>query len=105
MIPTTVAVLQIVIPVILLARLFEARRRSLLAWAIFTAGAAIYMLAIAIAGVWLVLPWYTGLAYLFVIALAVLWRAGDVRTLRWRPSGRFAHVEPVSYTHLTLPTN
>jgi murein DD-endopeptidase MepM/ murein hydrolase activator NlpD len=95
MIPTTVAVLQIVIPVILLARLFEARRRSLLAWAIFTAGVAIYMVAIAIAGVWLVLPWYTGLAYLFVIALAVLWRAGDVRTLRWRPSGRFTHVELV----------
>ena len=95
MIPTTIAVLQIVIPIILLARLFEARRRSLLAWTIFIAGVAIYMVAIAIAGVWLVLPWYTGLAYLFVIALSVLWRAGDVRTLRWRPSGRFAHVELV----------
>jgi len=95
MIPTTVAVLQIIIPVILLARLFEARRRSLLAWTIFTAGVAIYMVAIAIAGVWLVLPWYTGLAYLFVIALAVLWRAGDVRSLPWRPSGRFAYVELV----------
>jgi hypothetical protein len=95
MIPTTVAVLQIVIPVILLARLFEARRRSLLAWTIFTAGVAIYTVAIAIAGVWLALPWYTGLAYLFVIALAVVWRAGDVRTLRWRPVGPFAHVELV----------
>jgi hypothetical protein len=95
MIPTTIAVLQIIIPVILLARLFEARRRSLLAWTIFTAGVAVYLVAIAIAGVWLVLPWYTGLAYLFVIALAVLWRAGDVRTLRWRPSGRFAYVELV----------
>lgn len=93
MIPTTVAVLQIVIPVILLARLFEARRRSLLAWTIFIAGVAIYTVAIAIAGVWLVLPWYTGLAYLVVVALAVLWRAGDVRTLRWRPAGRFARVE------------
>jgi len=95
MIPTTIAVLQVVIPVILLVRLFEARRRSLMAWTLFTAGVAIYIVAIAIAGVWLVLPWYTGLAYLFVIALAVLWRAGDVRTLRWRPFGRFAYVELV----------
>jgi murein DD-endopeptidase MepM/ murein hydrolase activator NlpD len=47
----------------------------------------------AIAGVWLALPWYTGLACLFVVALAVLWRAGDVQTLKWRPIGRFAYVE------------
>ena len=95
MIPTTVALLQIVVPIILLARLFEARRRSMLTWTLFVTGVVIYVAAIAIAGVWLVLPWYTGLAYLFVVALAVLWRAPDVRALRWRPEGRFARVELV----------
>jgi murein DD-endopeptidase MepM/ murein hydrolase activator NlpD len=93
MIPTTIAVLQIVIPFILLVRLFEARRRSLLAWTVFAAGVMVYVAAIAIAGVWLALPWYTGLAYLAVVALAVLWRSADVRSLRWWPTGRFACVE------------
>jgi hypothetical protein len=56
-------------------------------------GVAIYIASIAVAGVWLALPWYTGLAYLSIIAGAVLWRAGDIRSLPWRPIGRFAYVE------------
>ena len=93
MIPTTVAALQIVVPFILIARLFEARRRSMLAWTLFILGVVVYVASIAIGGVWLMLPWYTGLVYLFIAALAVLWRAGDVRTLPWRPVGRFACIE------------
>jgi len=93
MIPATVALLQIVVPFILLARLFEARRRSMLAWTLFVTGVVLYLASIAIAGVWLVLPWYSALAYLFVVALAVLWRARDVRSLRWRPQGQFARLE------------
>ena len=93
MIPTTVAVLQIIIPVILIARLFEARRRSLLASMFYLIGLVAYIAAIAIAGVWLVLPWYTALAYLSVVAIGVGYRAYDLRTLRWRPAGRLAHVE------------
>ena len=93
MIPTTVAVLQIIIPVILIARLFEARRRSLFAWMLYLTGLIAYVVATAIAGVWLVLPWYTALAYLSVVAIGVLYRADDLRTLGWRPVGRFASVE------------
>ena len=93
MIPTTVAVLQIIIPVILIARLFEARRRSLLAAMLYLLGLIAYIAATAIAGVWLVLPWYTALAYLSVVAIAVWYRADDLRRLRWRPVGRFAYVE------------
>ena len=93
MIPTTIALLQIVIPVILLARLFEARRRSMLGWTVFVTGVVIYFASIAIAGVWLSLPWYTALVYLFVVALAVLWRAADIRRLSWRPHGWFGYTE------------
>lgn len=93
MIPTTVAVLQIIIPVILLARLFEARRRSLLASMMYLAGLIAYIAATAVAGVWLVLPWYTALVYLSVVAIGVRYRAYDLRTLRWRPVGRLAYVE------------
>jgi hypothetical protein len=93
MIPTTVAVLQIIIPVILIARLFEARRRSLLASLLYLLGLIAYVAAIAIAGVWLVLPWYTALVYLSVVAIGMRYRASDLRTLRWRPAGRLAYVE------------
>ena len=93
MISTTVAVLQIIIPVVLLARLFEARRRSLLASMLYLAGLIAYIAATAVAGVWLVLPWYTALVYLSVVAIGVRYRAYDLRTLRWRPVGRLAYVE------------
>jgi hypothetical protein len=93
MIATTVAVLQIIIPLILIARLFEARRRSLLASMLYLAGLIGYVAAIAIAGIWLVLPWYTALVYLSVLAIGVRYRAHDLRTLRWRPVGRLAYVE------------
>ena len=100
MIPVIVVLLQIFIPLVLLARLFEARRRSLLAWVTFTAGLVIYIAAIAVAGLWLALPWYTALAYLFIVAIAVLWRADDLSRLRWRPVGRFAYVELAMVTLL-----
>src|SRR5688572_1886261 len=93
MIPTTIAVLQIIIPVILIARLFEARRRSLLAAMLYLVGLIAYIAATAIAGVWLVLPWYTALVYLTVVAVGVRYRAYDLRTLRWRPVGRLAYME------------
>jgi len=93
MIPTIVVLLQIVVPLVLIARLFEARRRSLLAWVLFAAGTVIYIAAIAVAGLWLTLPWYTALAYLFVVALAIVWRARDIRWLPWRPVRRFAYIE------------
>ena len=93
MIPTTVAVLQIIIPVILIARLFEARRRSLLGSMLYLVGLIAYIAATAIAGIWLVLPWYTALVYLSVVAVGVRYRAHDLRTLRWRPVGRLAYVE------------
>ena len=93
MIPTTIVVLQIFIPFILLARLFGARRRSMLTWMVFVTGVVIYVASIAVAGVWLSLPWYTGLAYLFVVALAFMWRAADVRRLSWRPHGWFGYTE------------
>jgi hypothetical protein len=89
----SIVLLQIVIPLALIALLFKVRRHSLLAWVLFNAGTVTYIAAIATAGVWLALPWYTGLLALSVVALAVLWRAGDVRTLRWRPIGRFARAE------------
>jgi hypothetical protein len=93
MIPAIVVLLQVVIPVVVIARLFQARRLSLLAWMLFFAGAVSFIAAITVAGVWLALPWYTGLAYLLIVAAAVMWRSRDVRGLRWRPRGRFGWAE------------
>ena len=80
MIPTPVVLLQIVTRLVLIGRLFEARRRSLLAWMSFTPGASSTLPRRRFAGLWLVVPWYTALVYLFGVAVAC-WRAGDVRTL------------------------
>ena len=93
MIPAAVTVLQIILPGIVIARLFEARRRSLLASMLYLAGLTAYVAATAIAGVWLVTPWYTPLVFLSVVAIGVLYRADDLRTLGWRPVGRLACVE------------
>ena len=93
MMPVTAAVLQILVPVLLIARLFQVRRLSLLASMLYLTGLITYIAATAIAGVWLALPWYTALAYLSVTAVAVLWRGGDIRTLRWTPAGWFGYVE------------
>jgi hypothetical protein len=96
MIPVTVAVLQVGIPVVLIARLFQARRFSLLASTLYLAGVVAYVAAMSVAGLWLVLPWYTGLVYLAVVAVAVVWRAADIRTLRWKPARRLWYVELVT---------
>jgi hypothetical protein len=93
MIPTIVILLQVVIPVALIARLLSARRFSLMAWMLFFTGVAAYIAAIGLAGVWLALPWYSGLVYLLILAAAVLWRASDIRRLRWRPRGRSGWAE------------
>jgi hypothetical protein len=88
-----VVILQVVIPVVLVVRLFQARRFSLLASMLFLTALTAYITATAIAGVWLLLPWYTPLAFLAAMSLAVLCRAGDIRRLSWRPDSRLGFVE------------
>ena len=87
--------LQVVIPVALLARHVQAHRHSLLAWMLSTAGIISYCAAIAIAGLWLSIPWYVPFVYLLVLALCAVRQIDDVRTLRWIPVSRIGRIEVV----------
>jgi hypothetical protein len=71
-------VLQIVAPIALLTLLAMGREKSDAAWVLTAVSVGLYLGAIAIAGLWLLLPWYTPFLYalLFIAAIVLsLWRA------------------------------
>ncbi len=86
-------ILQALIPITLLARVFQARRHSLAAWILFTSGAIAYLAAIAISGVWLFVPWYAPFVYFLLLAFAIVRHATGVRRVRWMPVERFGRLE------------
>ena len=92
MIPTTVAVLQIIIPVILIAPVRGAATKP--ARVDVVSGRThrpISRRPRSQASGWCCHG--TALVYLSVVAVGVRYRACDLRTLRWRPVGRLAYVE------------
>ena len=85
--------LQVLIPVALLARQVQAHRHSLLAWMLSAAGITSYCAAIAIAGLWLSIPWFVPFVYLLALALCAVRQMDDVRTLPWIPVTRIGRIE------------
>jgi hypothetical protein len=81
-------VLQLLIPVGLLAWLALGRPSSIGAWVIRAVLAGCYFVAIGVGGLWLILPWYTPLIYgvLLLVAMACSFRS--IRTLPLSPAGR-----------------
>jgi hypothetical protein len=86
-------VLQVLIPVVLLVRQVHAHRHSLLAWMLATAGVISYLAAIAVAGLWLSIPWYVAFVYFLILAIGCVWQLADLRVLRWLPVTRIGRVE------------
>jgi hypothetical protein len=74
-------VLQAVVPLGLLGWLAFGRHPSRLAWALAVALAGLYLVAIGLAGLWLLLPWYLPLVYgaLIVPAAMLSFRFGRPR--------------------------
>jgi hypothetical protein len=81
-------VAQAIAPLALLAWLWFAPCRSgattLLRMFMTTA----YLVAIALASLWLIVPWFLALAYLVVVALRAYTMAPGVRSARWWPQRR-----------------
>lgn len=75
--------LQVAAPLVLLARLALGRHRSRAAWLIEGAGTAVFLLALAAAGLWLVFPWLVSLLWLLLFPVAFL---RSLRGLGSRPA-------------------
>jgi hypothetical protein len=67
---------QILLPLALVIRLGRGRCRNRMEWLLHTASVAAYLALIAVAGIWLLVPWYLpyGFAALTVATAAVSWR-------------------------------
>jgi hypothetical protein len=80
--------LQLMAPLALLAWLAFGRPRSRAEWLLRVGFVASYILAVGMAGLWLVLPWYTPVIYCGLFLLAAASSLAGRRALpRW-PSGR-----------------
>jgi hypothetical protein len=77
-------VLQVMFPLALLAWLARGRDRSITQWLIKTSLVLAYLSAVHFAGLWIVVPWYTGLVFLVGAGVITFWRIRVVRTLPWR---------------------
>ena len=80
-------VLQLALPLALLARLAFARHRSRAGWLLEAMFVASFLLTIAVAGMWLALPWTVSLLWLLVFPLAFLRSLRGVRERRGWPAG------------------
>ena len=81
----TLLILQLLLPLCLLAGLAFAPLRARLGFAIQVVAMALFLLALHLAGLWLMAPWWTPWAYwaLFVLALIRAWRVPRHATLPW----------------------
>ena len=77
--------LQLVVPLGLIA-VVGARARSRLPWSLRVLLAALYTALIAVAGVWLVLPWYLPLVYAVAILFAAIRSGGQLADTRAEPT-------------------
>lgn len=74
-------VLQVLVPLVLLTLLAMGRERSEAAWLLTAISVGFYLCAVAIAGMWLLLPWYTPVMYgmIFIAALVFSLRRAGTR--------------------------
>lgn len=77
--------LQLIVPLALLAWHAGARPRTFLAWTLTTTGVASYIAATAVLGNWEVAPWYTPFAFLLVLGATTWRRDAWIRSLRTWP--------------------
>jgi hypothetical protein len=86
MLIATVVLLQVLIPLGLLSWLVFGRPPSRTEWILRIVIAASYLSAITLAGLWLILPWYTPLVYLAVLVVAIVLSGGRARSQDRLPS-------------------
>ena len=82
--------LQLLVPLGLLAAVVKARSASSATFVGMTILAAAYIVAIHRAGLWLVLPWFTPFAYAAALLTVVLTTQARWRAAPWRPATRSA---------------
>jgi hypothetical protein len=80
-------VLQLVVPLSLLAWLAFGRAPGRTAWALRVLVVACYLAAIGTGGLWLILPWFTPLVYAALFAVAALYSLRSVGPLPTIPNG------------------
>src|SRR5688572_5356220 len=97
-------VLQIGVPLALLAWQALAANRSIAQWLMKTVAIAGYLAAAHSVGLWAVLPWYTALVLLAALTAIALWQLRAVGKLPWKsPRPRWlASVGRASLSLLTL---
>jgi hypothetical protein len=79
--------LQLIVPLSLLAWLAFGRSRSRVDWALRVLVVACYLAAMGAGGLWLIMPWYTPLVYAGLFALAAFRSAYDVTSPSEMPYG------------------
>jgi hypothetical protein len=81
--------LQFVLPVALLGWQAFGRDRSAAGWLVKSGVVLLYLTAVAVAGLWVLLPWQTPIVLIFILLAIALWQVRSVRRLPWqthRPS-------------------
>jgi hypothetical protein len=77
--------LQVALPLVLLGWQAFGSERSFGWWLIKTATVVLYLIAVHVAGLWVLLPWYTGLVFLAAVGVVVLWQLPRIRLLPLMP--------------------
>jgi hypothetical protein len=77
-------VLQVALPLALLGWQAFHPEPSICRWLINTGVVILYLSAVAVAGLWLLVPWYTGIGFILTAAALGLWQVPTVRRLPWR---------------------
>ena len=80
--------LQLLIPLSLLAWLAFGRISSLGAWAVRAVLIGCYLVAIGVGGLWLILPWYTPVIYGVLLVFVMVYSFRRVRTMPVSPASR-----------------
>ena len=76
--------LQVGLPILLLAWFAAGRNSSRLQWLARATAILLYLAAMHVAGLWVVLPWYTAVAFAAGLAIVALLQVRGVRRLPWR---------------------
>ena len=76
--------LQVGVPIGLLIWLVRGRTASVSGWLVKTGLVLLYLAAVHLAGLWLLLPWYTAILFATAVAAVVLTQTPRVRRLPWR---------------------
>ena len=85
-------VFQFLIPLMLLAWVAFGRPSNGITWVARAVLAGTYIMAIGVAGLWLILPWYTPRIYGVLLLFAILYSFGRVSTLPEVPPSRWGLV-------------